>query len=211
MVRYLPLLALLTLACGKSESMLEPVPSVVASFVASQGLPKVQTINNVLNDPQHGLTVFRVAYGDPVPPLGLCVGSCPPVYRRAVGIRLERKVGWLEGLDSSRYPFFDVSVTDLYLFTEDLFTKFGKSEPILFQQPFKALLASDRDTPDEGLWLIVHGLSTWISPWIGGLLLDNPRVVANKEMLKAIAQLPGYEGDAYAVVRQRARQLLAAA
>lgn len=209
MARVAISLGVLLAACGTPvEPGSDSVPPEVAAFVASQHLDKAQPIDLILNLPGERATVFHLRFGDPGKPMGLCGGNCPPVYREAWGLRLGPKVGWFQGLDSAHYQRFDVDASDRYLFTKDFFTKLGDADPILLEQPFKAMLARDPDTPDEGLWLIVRGLAKWISPWIGDLLLDNPRVRANREMIQYISELPVFQGDAYAPTRARARTLL---
>ncbi len=209
MARVAISLGVLLAACGMPvgpES--KSVPPEVTAFVASQHLDKAQPINLILNVPGEQATVFHLRFGDPEKPMDLCSGNCPPVYRQVYGLRLGSKVGWFQGLDSAHYQRFDVGASDRYLFTKDFFTRLGDADPILLEQPFKEMLARDLDTPDEALWLIVTGLTKWISPWIGDLLLDNPRVRANREMIRYISELPVFQGDAYAPTRARARTLL---
>jgi hypothetical protein len=198
-------------ACAKPTelSYQATAPEQVVAFVESEGLKRVQRIEVLLDIPLQHTQVFRVVYGDSFPVVGLCERGCGYAFPSAVGLRLREHVGWLVAADTSLRRRFDVLPSDDYLFTEDLFTRFERADVILFQQPFKALLASDLDTPEPALWMLVQGLSSWISPSLATRLLDNANVAANREMLHRISQLPVFQGDAYKDTRERAARMLA--
>ena len=186
-----------------------PPPPDILAFVEREDLRRVQQIQILLDIPSEQAQVFRVVYGDSFPVFGLCRGGCGYAFPSAVGLRLNSHVGWLVAADTALRARFDVLSSDNYLFTEDFFTRFDQAEVILFQQPFKSLLASDLDTPEGALWLLVRGLSSWISPSLATRLLDNPNVAQSQPMLLHISELPVFQGDAYKEARERAGRMLA--
>lgn len=181
----------------------------VRAFIEQQALPRVQRVAVLLDVPSQQTQVFRVVYGDSFPVPGLCERGCGYAFPVAVGLRRDFHVGWLSATDSTVRNRFDFNDSDAYLFTEDFFTRLEQTDALLFQQPFKALIAADVDTREEALWLVVRGLSTWISPWIAGILLNNPNVARHCAMLDVVSQLPIFQGDAYESTRERAALMAA--
>lgn len=188
-----------------------PASEEILTFIESEGLHRVQRVHVLLDIPWEKTQVFRVVYGDSFPVFGLCERGCGYAFPVAIGLRRESHVGWLSVSDTTPRSRFDFAASDTYLYAENFFTRFGQADEILFQQPFKRLMATDPDTPDDGLWLLVRGLSTWISPSIATVLLDNANVAQNRAMLVAISRLPVFQGDAYKTARERAAAMLAAA
>lgn len=182
----------------------------VLAFIEDEDLHRVQRVHVLLDVPSQKTQVFRVVYGDSLPVPGFCERGCGYAFPTAVGLRRNAHVGWLSAADTMIRSRFDFGESDTYLFTEDFFTRFEQADALLFQQEFKALLAADLDTPEPALWLLVRCLSTWISPWLGDILLYNLNVARNCAMLQAVSQLPVFQGDAYESTRERAAVMAAA-
>ena len=192
----------------ESKDLATPDASVFA-LVEVESLRHVQRVDVLLDIPSEQTQVFRVVYGDSFPVPGYCQRGCGYAFPSAVGLKVKSHVGWLLEADTSLRRRFDVLPTDAYLFTEDFFARFEQAEVILFQQPFKSLLATDGDTPEPALSMLVQGLATWINSSLATRLLDNPHVAGNRELLRRIAELPVFQGDAYKVARERAARMLA--
>lgn len=199
------------IGCAEAVAPATSVPSPdVLTFIADEGLHRVQQVRVLLDIPAHRTQVFRVVYGDSLPVSGLCERGCGYAFPVGIGLRRDTHVGWLSVADTARRSRFDFDSADEYLFSEEFFERFEQADQLLFQQSFKALLAADVDTPNSALRLLVGGLSTWISPWIAGLLLDNPSVAQHCEMLVQMSRLPVFQGDAYGPARDRAANMLVA-
>jgi hypothetical protein len=181
----------------------------IEQFVQQQ-LSKVLGVDTLMHVPEHDVVLFTVTYGDPVPATMPCIGTCPPAYPRAWGLKYSRKIGWLSGMFShpDRYRFFEVDAGDQYLFTGEFFSAMGAAEPVLLEQTFKPMLVRNTATPLPTLQILGEGLYTWINPPLAELLLEDPRVRASRDILVLIANLPVFQGDAYRYVRVEAQQML---
>jgi hypothetical protein len=181
----------------------------IDEFVGQQ-LLKIRAVDTLMHVADHDVVVFRVVYGDPVPDNMPCIGSCPPTYPQAWGLKYDQKIGWLSGSlpDSERIRFFAVSGEDHYLFTAEFFIALGAADPILLEQTFKPMLVRNLAIPLSALRLIGEGLYSWINPPLAELLLENPRARASRDLLLLIANLPVFQGDAYREVRLKAQQLI---
>jgi len=177
--------------------------SLIEHFVDSQSIPDAQEMKEVYRDSEHDILFFSVAYGpiQDVPAGGF--------YNTLFGLQYQKKVGWMaEYIASFESAFYDVDVTDTYLFSEDLSQKLNSANEYVYRSAFLPMLAKDPDTPVETLSRIADGLSSYIQPYLASLLLQNPVVRDNEHILDALADLPVFQGDAYKDVREQARDLI---
>lgn len=186
-----------------------PPATEVLAFVEAEGVPRVRRIEVLLDVRAERAQVFRITYGDSVRVIGACEAGCGYTFPTAIGLQLGSHIGWLAAADTALDSHFDVVASDAYFFSEDFFGRLERVDVTLFQQAFKVRLAADVDTPEHVLWRLVQGLSSWISPSLVDVLLDNPNVAGNEAMLRHIADLPVFQGDAYREARQRSARMLA--
>lgn len=209
--RFLLLLALT--ACSGLTGPADSA-SVIAQFLAAENLPNVQTpaIRGRFRT-YHG-AVFLVAYGPEIP----CSDFGPPktcFAASALGLQVGARVGWLlfnlpHGATIGAHDYLDFKAREPDLYAARFWHEFSRVDEITYQQWFKERLIRDADVPLEVLQRIAGELSIWISPWLAGLLLADSRAGQDPTVLRSIAHLPTFQGDAYAAVRaQAALRLLA--
>jgi hypothetical protein len=164
---------------------------------------EVHAVTMLVDVPDSSTQLFRVQYARPA-------GCDRCGYPTAYGLVYGPHAGWVMNLNDETTDVFDLLPTHQYLASEEFFALVRAADRVLYEQHFKVLFAADADAPVETLRRIVAGLPEWISPWVAGALLDNPKVRADRAMLEAISSLPVYQGDAYREVRERAQMLLSA-
>ncbi len=225
-----PLVALLFVValagCGGSGSPgpadFRTVPPEVRAFLVSQALPQAQ--QPVSRRVDADTLLFSIAFGKAQD----CPSGC--FYSGGVGLSHKGKVGWLAfanfddptGRDD-RSKFYDVdAVFDAYLFSPEFSDSLKKAtRPDQFAgnayQPvygyFLELLAGDADTPPDTLARIAQSLATGPQSHLAELLLGNPAVQRDRNVLTIIADLPpmilDQDGnDVYTYWRAQARALL---
>jgi hypothetical protein len=94
------------------------------------------------------------------------------------------------------------------LFTDEFWNALDARVNWIYRSHFIPLMIRDFDTPQSVLKRIASGLSTYIMPYYGELLLNNAHVKADREILTILATLPVFQGDGYAPIREQARLLL---
>jgi len=177
--------------------------SLIEQFVDRQSIPDAQPFREVYRDSEHDILFFSVAYGP--------IHDSPAggFHDELFGLQYQKKVGWLEEYSiSAEITFYDVDVTDTYLFSEELSQSLNSADEWVYRYAFLPILAKDPDTPVETLSRIADGLSTYIQPYLASLLLQNPVVRDNEEIMDALANLPVFRGDAYRDMREQARDLI---
>ena len=202
------ILFFLSLSCKENLVGTENQIANINDFVESQNLPQSQAYHTLLDVSKEGFSYFTVNYGklnDPVR------GG---FYSTAIGIRLKNKIGWIkledyEQLDDSNYQFYNIEITDTYLFSENLFqlvdSVFGNSNT----ERFCAFIINDTDTPIEALKKVTLFLYKFSFPAIANSIVEIPQVQLNREILELLVNLPVFPyGDGYITVRTRANELL---
>lgn len=182
-----------------SSPALDPLSRALIASIDME----VHAVNVLVDVPDSNTQLFRVQYGPDTPNCSWCP------HPIAYGLVYGSQAGWMMNLNDEATDVFDVLPTNHYLASEEFWRLVRASERVLYEQHFKLLFAADADTPVEALRRIVAGLPEWISPYIAGVLLDNPQVRVDRAMLEVIASLPVYRGDAYREARERAQLLLA--
>ena len=176
-----------------------PVSSDIVRFSAQANFPNPQPVKSIFWNASEELTVFLVSYGDPQD----CPSGC--YYARAYGLKHKSKIGWLT---PGCLPTFDLDSNDTYLFSDDFWTQLDVHLNSSYRTLFIPLMIRDLDTPTAVLKRIADGLSVYIMPYYGELLLENPHVMMNREILTTLSVLPVFQGDGYAPIRKRAFELL---
>lgn len=199
-ITTLSLAGLAACSLGTEPTSSAPLNPLSQAMIESVDMD-VYAVTVLVDVPDSNTQLFRVQYARPAD-----CNLCPrPI---AFGLVHGFRAGWVLNVNDDATDAFDVLPTHQYLASEDFFARVRAADRVLYEQHFKALFAADADTPVETLQRIVAGLPEWISPWVAGLLLDNPQVRVNRAMLEVIASLPVYQGDAYREARERAQMLL---
>ncbi|HEX5031864.1 MAG TPA: hypothetical protein VFX78_10475 [Candidatus Eisenbacteria bacterium] len=182
-----------------------PAADPIHEFVQSQPIPKQQPVHiiAVAGD----VTFFDLDYGD------IHEDMAGDWYDSAWGVRNGPKVGWITMsgrlADSTGLVMYDPLPDDVHLFEEETWSALrSASDSWLYWGGFMPMLARDADVPAPTLLAIAEQLNTYISPYVGWLLVNNPIVRTNRDILTVLANLPVFQGDAYAPVRQQAQTLL---
>ena len=176
-------------------------------FVNNSKFPKQQEINIFLDITEQKVKLFDVRYGEPRD----CPSGC--FFSMALGIQNSDKFGWItiedyDNIDKSNLLIYNFGDGDGYLYSKDFFDKFKSSNSWGYQNAFLPLVAKDSDTPKDTLLRIADGLSSYIQPSLAKSLLENTKVISDKEILTIIANLPVFSGDAYKDSRLEAQTLL---
>ncbi|MFH1681663.1 MAG: hypothetical protein ABIH26_13605 [Candidatus Eisenbacteria bacterium] len=184
-----------------------PIPDDVLAFVETEGLPMQREIVVRWTLPEEDVAIFDVPFG---PPLD-CINGC--FYSFGTGIKREGKIGWVkvDNYAACKLPplrFYDLDSTDTFLFGEEFWTRLRERNRYYFHSVFQRWMAGDPDTPCDALRRMVIGLGEWIDDRLAWVLLMDPRVRADRELVAILADLPVFRGDAYGRVRQRAEVLL---
>ena len=195
--------------CGDNPTRPGPPPDVpadVRSFVTTEGLPDLRSIEIRYTGDNQTL-LFQVSYGS--------VHDCPSgcFYSSALGLRLNKKTGWirfddLEGLKLRDFQHFEVEKSDTPLFDTSFWAELKQADDYAHWSALIPMLAADTDTPPDALLEIARLLHGYISGNIVWNLLDNPNVRESREILEVLSDLPRFSGDPYESARQRARELL---
>jgi len=204
---YIPVTLILLAQSCKDKSVEPEIPTDIVVFVRSQNLPKVQPIKIFLEIQQEDLIAFKASYGDAQD----CPSGC--FYSSASGLKVRTKIGWLrindyDQNDLSHIVNYDFDSTDTILFTNPFWDQLNAADSWVYRYGFLHLLASDKDVPTDVLQRIAEGLYTFIDSHLGSLLLLNSKVQESRTILTLLAELPVFQGDAYAEVREKARDLL---
>lgn len=200
-VGWIVLWAVLVPACQDLgvEDHIGSVSSDIVRFSAQAQFPNPQPVKSVFWNASEDLTVFLVSYGDPQD----CPSGC--YYAEAYGLKHKSKIGWLT---PGPLPMFDLDSNDTYLFSDDFWTQLDVHANYSYRGLFLPLMIQDPDTPIPVVKRIADGLSVYSMPYYGELLLENPHVVTNREILTILSVLPVFQGDGYAPIRKRAFELL---
>ena len=103
---------------------------------------------------------------------------------------------------------YDIDSNDTYLFSQEFFELLKKKDYSIFYSEFLPLLAADKDTQLPALFAIAEILYDHISVHIGNILINNPVVQDNIEILTLLSNLPVFGGDPYKDIREIAKNLL---
>ncbi len=200
-VIWIPLWLVLIPACQDLgvESHTGPVSSDIERFSAQANFPRPQPVKSLYWDGTEDVTVFLVSYGDPQD----CPSGC--YYAGAYGLKYRGKIGWLT---PGIVPMFDLDSNDTFLFSDGFWTQLDVNANYSYRGLYVPLMIKDSDTPVPVLKRIANGLSSYIMPYYGELLLANQHVVTNREILTILSVLPVFQGDGYASIRRRALDLL---
>jgi hypothetical protein len=197
-------------SCGNDNSFAPQYPRptrAVLDFVRSQEVPDLRSAEQYLL--RGDIEAFVIEYGTPMD----CESGC--AYRSAYGLRVRSNVGWLKIWENDVFEpdsasYFDVSASNTALFDTALWTEMRDSAELnsfLWFGIFP-VIARDVDAPVSALVDIAERLATNIVPYVAWQLLDNLVVQTNSQVLGILAALPVYQGNPYAGVRARARELL---
>lgn len=194
----------------KKDGINEPViTEPIEEFIKSQNLPDIQPYEIILNIEEENLKIFTLKFGEPQD----CESGC--IYMTGIGLQYKSKTGWLyltyyNESDTTKRKFYDIDSTETYLYSDDFWKKLDEANSWAYRHSLLHNLAQDKDTPVDVLYRIAEGLYTYINDYLGYLLLNNKKVVINREILTLLANLPVFQGDAYYEVRMKARELLEA-
>ena len=182
-------------------------PSPITAFVNGQGLHDRQPVQIIMRNDDKGVIFFKVDFGSPQDiPSGA-------FYSSGYGLKCRAKIGWLRVydydyiVDLESLDYFNLESTDTALFNENIWAWLKTANEWVYWGPFFQMLASDPDTPASKLYAISMKLRNYIYEHLAWLLLDNPVVQGNRDILSVLATLSG-PGDCYLTVRERAQELL---
>ncbi|MFC1559252.1 hypothetical protein ACFL39_01540, partial [Gemmatimonadota bacterium] len=186
---------------GPSDSPL------IESFVNDQNLPDRHATKIILRNADLRLTFFRVHYGHPVD----CESGC--IYSALYGLKFSSKIGWIkpeivEQVAPEDLSFFDVESTDTALFKDKLWTRLETVDSWMYWGAFIPMLAGDPDTPAPKLLAIAAQLIERKNTRIAWILLDNPIVQVDRQILIVLVTLPWSGYDIYDSIKQRAQEFL---
>jgi hypothetical protein len=203
MNRFILLLCAACLACD--GAITEPHWTTVQEFVDAERLPAAQQVQEVLRLDEQALVVFTVKFGE------LIRTRAGDYHDTAFGLELGENVGWLMvpgiQVDRARLRHYEVSPADEYLFTGDFAERLEAADDWIYHALVLPLLAASEHTPEATLLRIAGELTSFPGRRVASLLLDQPVVQANREILTLLANLPGPQ---YAEARLRAEELLRA-
>lgn len=204
---------LMLLACdeetGDREILnpVDPIDSVIESFINSYSFPRLQEMKIILRIPEEDVTVFTVKYGDP----NDCISGC--FFSDGEGILNGEKIGWIsinnyEDIDIPDDYKYDLDTSDDYLFTDDFYTALTAAHGWVGHGSYMILMAADKDTPYE----ILLGYAEIIAEqrghgYLSSVLLSNPVVKTDENILMILASLPS-EYEEYADVISEAQNYL---
>jgi hypothetical protein len=205
------------LGCDGSAS-LGPVrqEASIDSFVTSQALVQASSPRIRLELDHPRVTFFDVAFGTPFQ----CYVDYEPVMCQlghATGLRYGERIGWVvfdyfERPDSAviaRAQFFDLRSSDTELLSLQFEDTLCARDYDLCHYGFPHYLAREAVTPRWRMLELARSLITFIDPQLAAVLLANPTAGSDCDVLRIIASLPVYQGDAYAEVRAAAASRLA--
>lgn len=186
----------------------------VRAFVQSENLPKAQTPEISVDDPDSDVKVFSVEFG----PGCDCPSGC--FYSTGYGLEFRDRIGWmdvsqafcLEDSVRSEVTFFDVRTGDSTLFDQAFRDRFREATedrdpdgyaPIY--EVFLQMLGGDEDTPTGTLNSLIDVLFEGYFPDVARALIDNPVVRSNETLLERLTELPD---ERYQPIREEAEELL---
>ncbi len=194
-------------ACLDLDGLTGPESAIIRAFAVEEGVVPIHELEVILEFNRPRTVVFRVEWGNPLPPID-CLGECAPWFARLSGLLFADRIGWLDRrADPDSLTLFDFLAADAFLTSARMFEAMASANELFFQQTYKNLLVRDPDTPLAGLRRIAEGLYEWISPWLAELLLDHPVGGRDCETIELIARVPVFQGDAYSDVRARAQAI----
>jgi hypothetical protein len=199
-------LILLTLvaACGRlTDPVVRGGPPDVVEFATSR-LPNLRSVDAVVTIPSEGFLIFSAAYGEPQD----CQAGC--FYLGGWGLQYAGRIGWIElqrstGLERVPGDYYDVRVTDDYLFSDALWDRL-RTENVWVM--FRIMLACDGDTPANALERLADRLPAEGWPLLADLLVD----VAQRRDLRAVAEIVAKLGQSqydFSYSRAKAQSALA--
>jgi hypothetical protein len=188
--------------CGEGSRSLEtpfgPVdsyPAAIDSIAAALPLPEKQPVDVYFLEQAPGsLWMFRVIYGEPRD----CPSGC--IWNRVWGIRTSRKMGWFavddhhSGADLSLVNLVPLDRHDADWMTEDTFDAVEAADFIFFRVGFLPRVAECTEVGVGPLELVAYTLFGQYDPGLARLLIRNPVVRGNADLLFILGALPsGYE------------------
>jgi hypothetical protein len=209
----------LGLACG-SESVAPGGPQAsIDSFIASRGLIQPSPAKMRLQLHQPLVDFFDVRFGTPF----LCYadGEPGPIQCQlgyATGLRYGARIGWIvfdyfqdpDSAEIARAPRFDLRASDAQLLSNEFADSVCARDWDLCHYGLPPYLVREPDTPHWRLVEVAQGLNTFINPGLADVLLAAPATGQDCEILRIIASLFAFQGDAYAVMRATAAARLTA-
>ena len=209
--------AFIGLGCGGSASLGPVRPEAsIDSFITSQALvhPSSPKIRLEVDHPH--VTFFDVSFGTPFQ----CDLDHQPVMCQlgyATGLRYGDRIGWVvfdyfaqpDSAVIARAQFFDLRSADTELLALQFEDTLCARDYDLCHYGFPHYLARDAVTPTWRTLELARSLITFIDPQLAVTLLANPTAGSDCDVLRIIASLPVYQGDAYAEVRAAAASRLA--
>jgi hypothetical protein len=203
----------LGLACGP-ESVAPGGPQAsIDSFIAAQGLiqPSPATMRLQLHRPLADF--FDVRFGTPFQ----CYADWEPgpvqcQLGYATGFRYGGRIGWIvfdyfqhpDSAEIARAQRFDLRASDEQLLSKEFADSVCARDWDLCHYGWPPYLVREPDTPHWRLVEVAQGLNTFINPGLADVLLATPATGQNCEILRVIASLLAFQGDAYAVMRATA-------
>lgn len=214
MKRFWPL-ALILLAlpgCGDDsmgfgEPDLEIVPpsAAVTAFVAAENFEPHQYTSQLLD--WDGIEFFYTAYGPPQD----CPSGC--FYDLAYGLSYGGQIGWIRYDDQIHHAFspdrdFDFQESDERLFDHDTWFALAYWDCWSCYDHLILALAGDEHTSRAALLTLSTLLLTNENRELALVLVENPAIAQDAEILGILVQLPSEPVDRFAEVRARAQELL---
>lgn len=153
------------------------------------------------------VTLFWVRYGQAMD----CPSGC--FYHVGYGLLIGDEARWftfdpIDGSDHDREGNFAFTEVNRGYFTGTVLRGIEETQSAFYRGRFLPLVAQSPVAGAPLLGLAINSLFTYIDPYLAGLLIQNPAVRADRELLFTLAGLPHFQGDAYAAVRAEARRLL---
>lgn len=201
------------LICSCESMQIGASDDAVNQFVAGQHLSNAQPARVAGTFAQFDASIFYVGFG----PIGTCLRDGPTtaggpcsIYT-AVGLAYHGRIGWLHvySPDTLSGGTFQFNSTDQEIFGPDFAAALRTSSSgAYYFEDFTFALIRSPVTPRETLLRLTGELTSFIWPPNSLALMQRSDVRQDAEILGMIANLPVYQGDAYAGSRIQARALL---
>ncbi len=185
----------------------------VEHFIRAADFPALRSSYPIFRQPERDLLIFGVSFGSPQD----CPSGC--FYSGAIGLRLGRKLGWIDirdydntpGLDTRiRRGWFLPTVEDWYLFSraflDTLYVHFGEYEFVV-EQVVLPLVSGSPHAPRDLLVHLAERLYARVDQSLARLLTRAPVVQSDPEILTLLAGLPN-GGPPYEKARRHALEAL---
>ena len=194
--------------CGESPTLPDSDP--ITRFVETSQLLNVQSPQLMTGLPNFGVRIFRARFGEETMCMPSTDGPHGPCYTSvAIGMEYRGRIGWLSGQPEAAMPGqFAFRANDAELFGVELAAAWRRVDRGTYASIYTQAMVRASVTPRATLVRIAHELEDYISTHTAHLLLQRPDVRTDVEILTILAELPVFQGDAYAHTRAVASGLL---